>query len=341
MKRWQTIAIGVVISMIALFLAYRQADPVAIMGALRSANMVFIALGFLTILINTFLRGVRWTILTEGKLSLWDAFWLFNVGFMFNNVLPARLGEVARSVLAGRRPNFHVTAALSSVVVERLFDMVALAGTAGVILFLVDLPPIIQAAGLAMGVGATAGIIILAIAARSPDWLLNMAEIALGIIPKLDTAKFIEFLRPFVEGLAGVSSWRVFGLSLLVSFVSWFASGFSTWVFFLAFVPSAPLVDGFLAMVGAGFGVAIPAAPSGLGPFHAAVVAVLTEVDYSIEIAQSFAFVLHAANFIGTTLLGIIGLMREGVSFGEVARAAQNVRESDTIQTVESHTTSA
>jgi hypothetical protein len=84
---------------------------------------------------------------------------------------------------------------------------------------------------------------------------------------------------------------------------------------------------GQLAIAAAGLGIAVPAAPSGVGPFEAAVIAVLTAAGYDEEISTSYAFTLHALNFGVTSLIGLIGLVREGTSFGEVAQAARNLKQ--------------
>jgi uncharacterized protein (TIRG00374 family) len=328
MKRWHTAVLGVLISIAALFFAFRQADVEAIAAAFQNARYEYIALGGLLILFTTGLRGLRWRVLTDGRISAIDGFWLFNIGFLFNNVLPVRLGEFARAALAGRRSRMHFTSALSSIVVERLFDMVSVVVMLGMVFVLLEnLPGWTTTAGAVMGGIALAGIVGLAFAARQPDGALTLAARLLAILPRISREQASRFLRPFVDGLAGVSDWRVFAGGMLLSLLAWLASALAGWVLMLAFWPDPSPVAAILAVAAAGLGIAVPAAPSGVGPFEAAVIAALIAIGYNADLSRSFALALHAANFVMTSGIGLLGLMREGMSFSEVARAAESVGE--------------
>jgi uncharacterized protein (TIRG00374 family) len=326
-KRWQTILIGLVISVGALFLALWQSDWAEILKAFRTARYIYLVPAVLLTSLFLTLRGFRWNLLTQGRLSVVDGFWLFNVGFLFNNILPARMGEIVRAILAGRRPKMHFSSALSSIVVERLFDMVAVAAMVGVTQ---DLPPLLKIAGAAMGGGALVGIGVLAYAARHPEGALRLGARLMALLPKIDEEKADSFLKPFVEGLGGVSDWRIFVGGLLLSLMSWLGSGIVGWILMYAFWDKPPLIDGMMVIAAAGLGIAIPAAPSGVGPYQAAVIGALVTIGYDPNISRSFAFLLHIMGFAQTTFFGIIGLLREGVSFGEMARAAQSLQEDQT-----------
>lgn len=327
MKRWQSILIGVLISAVAIFLAFRKANFAEIGEALATARYGWVLLSIALTLVGMALRGLRWSVLLNGQISPVDGFWLFSIGFFFNDVLPARLGELARAYLAGRRPNMHFGSALSSVVVERLMDMVCVAGMAGIVLLLVDLPAFVRGAGLLMGLGAVSALVVLAIAARFPDQMLDFASGLLGRLPGLTADQVRAFLSPFIDGLKGVSDFRVFVLGLGISILAWAISGVQTWLVMFAFWDNVPLVDGFLATVGAGLGFSVPSAPSGLGPFHAAIIGVLTAVGYDADLSRTFAILLHAMSFVVTVAVGAIGLLREGVSFSDVAAGARSLQQ--------------
>lgn len=328
LKRWHTFLIGFLLSALFLYFAYRQADFGRIAGIFRTARYEYVIVSALLVLLTTYVRGVRWSVLTEGRLGAVDAFWLFNIGFLFNNVLPARIGEIARAMLTGRRPNMHFTSALSSIVVERLFDMVSVVALLVIVLFALPLPTWATSAGAIMGIGASAGIVFLALASRYPEWALEFGSTVMAMVPRISKDSARGFLSPFVDGLGAVSSFRAFGLGMLLSFLSWVISGFVSWLLMLAFWDTVPVMVGHLAVVAAGMGIAVPAAPGGLGPFEAAIVGVLTAIKYDADISRSYAFALHGINIIMTSLLGILGLFREGVSFGQVAREAQQLKGS-------------
>jgi uncharacterized protein (TIRG00374 family) len=323
MKRWHTFVIGLIISAVALFFAFRQANFGNILQILGSARYEFVALGFVLVALTTVARGLRWSVLTQGRLPVMEATWLFNAGFLFNNVLPARLGEIVRAMLAGRRPRMHFTSALSSIVVERLFDMVSVAVLIGLVLIGLDLPAWATSAGALMGGGALIGIVVLALAARYPERALRIGARLLALLPRMDADRATVFLRPFVEGLGAVSDVQTFALGFGLSVAAWLFSGVTGWALMLAFWPTMPLLMGMLAIAAAGLGVAVPAAPAGVGPFEAAVIGVLSASGYDADVSRSYAIGIHFITFAVTSLLGGVALLREGVSFGELARQAE------------------
>jgi len=326
MKRWHTVLIGLIISAGFLYLSLRQADFGQIIGAFRTARYGYVVLGLAGVVVTVLVRGLRWSVLTQGRLTVTDGFWLFNVGFLFNNVLPARLGEFARAYLAGRRPAMHFTSALSSIVVERLFDMVAVVVLIGAALLVLPLPALAVSGGALMGVLALVGIAALAAAAHWPQRALNVGSRLLSLMPRISREAARDFLQPFVDGLGGVSEWRTFALGLGLSIFAWVVSGFAAWLLMLAFWREVPIIVSQLVVAAAGLGIAIPAAPSGVGPYEAAVIGVLTTLGYNADVSRSFAFALHGANILVTSLLGLLGLMREGVSFGQVVQGARTLQ---------------
>lgn len=323
MKRWQTLLIGLAMSAFFLFLALRRANPAAMLEAFRTARYGFAALTFGLIVLTVLLRGLRWSVLTQRRLSMADGFWLFNIGFLINNVLPARLGEFARAALAGRRQGMHFTSALSSIVVERLFDMIAVVVLIGLVLIVLPLPHWATTAGAVMGAIALIGIGALAYTVRRPDGALKMGVRLLALLPHVTQESARAFLQPFAVGLGGVSDLRTFGLGMGLSIFAWLFSGFAAWVLMLAFWPRVPLIAGQMVVAAAGLGIAIPGAPAGLGPFEAAVIGALTATGYEADISRSFALALHALNFAVTSLFGALGLLREGVGFTQITREAQ------------------
>ncbi len=329
MKRWQTFLIGLVISAIFLFLALRQAQLSRIVETFRTARYEFVALCAGLIVLNALARGLRWSVLNRGYLPTADAVWLSNIGALFNNVLPARLGEFARAALAGRRPRVYFVSALSSIVVERLFDLVSLCLLLVMVLLVLPLPPWATTAGIGIGSGALLGLLILAIAARWPIQTLRLSSHVFSRLPTFTQQKANALVARTIQGLSGVSDLRTFGLGLGLSVAAWLMSGVTAWVLMLAFWPHAPLMVGYLAVVASGLGMAVPAAPSGFGPFQAAIISVLVAINYDADASRSYAFALHLLNFLMTSLLGGVGLIREGSSFHEVARLAKSLHDQE------------
>jgi uncharacterized protein (TIRG00374 family) len=326
MKRWQTLLIGIGISAIALYLAFRQTDIAIALASFRTARYSYVALGVGITLIGIAIRGWRWWLLTNRRLSLPDSFWLWNVGFFFNNILPARLGEAARALLAGRRQTMSFASAFSSIVIERLFDMVSVVVMLGIALIGLDLPIWARSAGIVMGLGAAGGIVFLALAARHQEWALTFGSKALSILPRVSEDTGRALIKPFIDGLSGVSDWRIFLGGLGVSIFAWLVSAFATWAVLLAFWPETSFIRGVLVVATAGLGFSVPSAPSGVGPYEAAVIGTLTALGYEANASRIFAVGLHVISFSVTSLLGIIGLLREGVSIKDLTTEASELK---------------
>lgn len=324
MKKWLPVLLGIIISVVALYFSFRQADFSEIFQSIRNADIRFVIAFVLFTVVLIFVRGWRWSILTRGKLSVMDGFWLFNVGFLMNNVLPFRLGEIARAGLAGGRRDMHFTSAFSSIVVERLFDMVSVVVLLGIVLIGLDLPDWARATGVAMGAGALTGMVILAYAAQRPQGAMTLGARILSLTPLFTAETAESFLRPFIGGLGGVSDWRIFLAGLSISLLAWFLSGVSGWILMIAFWPSPPLIMGLASVAAAGAGLTVPSAPSGIGPFHAAVIGIFTAVGYEGDLSRSFAFVMHGLSFLLTSVLGLVGMIREGLNFKDLIAMAQN-----------------
>ncbi len=327
MKRWWTFLIGLLISAAALYLAFRNANLAEMAGAFSSLRYEYVILSLVTVILSDVMRGMRWSMLVQGRISMTDSFWLFNVGYLFNNVLPARLGELARAILGGRRPGVTFTSALSSIVVERLFDLISVVILLGVALIALPLPDWATTGGIGVGLGSVAGVIVVALAARYPEPALKVGTWTLALIPGISRERANAFLAPFVDGLGAVSDWRNFAIGFGMSLACWAVSGLSTWLLMLAFWPAIPIPVAAFVLGAAGLGVAVPAAPASVGPFQAAVIGALVAVGYDLSTSQSFSIALWLSTLVVTCLLGIGGLLREGVSFGQVARQAQQLSE--------------
>lgn len=327
MKRWWTFLVGLLISAVALYLAFRTTNWAEVVGAFSSLRYEYVILSLVVVIISDIMRGMRWSMLVQGRLSLLDGFWLFNVGYLFNNVLPARLGEFARAILGGRRPGVTFTSALSSIVVERLFDLISVVILVCIGLVALPLPEWATTSGTIVGGAALAGVIALALAARYPTPALKVGGWVLALIPGISRERVDAFLSPFVDGLGAVSDLRNFGIGFGMSLACWAVSGFSAWLLMLAFWPDVPIAVTAFVLGVAGLGVAVPAAPASVGTFQAAVIAACLAAKYDLSTSQSFSIVLHLSSFVPTCLLGFAGLLREGVSFGQVARQAQELKE--------------
>jgi uncharacterized protein (TIRG00374 family) len=278
------------------------------------------------------LRVFRWRLLLkypDGENLPWLTMWhSIAMGFMANNILPFRIGEVVRIVSVSRLGNVGLGASLSSVAVERICDGLALVLLMTVALFTAGIPDDVRIGTVSLTQGATiAGVMggvalvvaimvvvfpkpaerLIQVVVRSPKWSAKLV----GILE--DMRNGMEALRSPAR-ILGVALWSI-GL--------WLLNGLSFYVMFLAFdIPvnfaGALLMQGVLAL-----GIAVPSAPGYLGVFEAAIVLVLGGVyGVSGDLAVAYALTYHITTFIPITLLGLWSVGRTGLGFKGLRQAA-------------------
>src|SRR5258708_37676106 len=120
MKRWQSLLLGIIISVALLAYALNGVDLNKLSGVLVSGNYLYLIPVIAITLLSMFLRSMRWRTLLKDRITIDHSFNILNASYLFNTILPLRLGEVVLAFLATRleRP-IPLFTALSSIVVER------------------------------------------------------------------------------------------------------------------------------------------------------------------------------------------------------------------------------
>jgi uncharacterized protein (TIRG00374 family) len=265
------------------------------------------------------LRLVRWRLLLrrESGLSyssrpLWHAIAL---GFMANNLLPLRAGELVRTYTASRLAGARFTTVLSSVAVERIFDALTIVALLTLALLSPDLPSSVtvgntsvthlaRGAGVLAGVGLLTAIAIVAApltAERVVRRLVRSPHLANRIVSLIEGVRQGLLVLRTPGRLAGVIFW---------SLVLWLVNALGFYVGFAAFhIPvsyiGALLMQGLLIL-----GISIPSTPGFFGPFEAVIVAVLALYGIPHDVAFSYAIAFHVTSFVPITLLGLWSLTR-------------------------------
>jgi uncharacterized protein (TIRG00374 family) len=330
-RRWQVWA-GLAVSGVALALALLGIDVSQIAETLSQAEYIYLVPAAVATVAGLAARAVRWRVLLGPQVSFSRCFWITNIGYLVSNVLPFRLGDPARAVVVGRGKEISTAAALSTVVVERVLDMLT------VMALLAGLTPFVGGAGSAASAGLVAGIValvasaVLLLLAFRPDWGRWIARQVLVRVSKLglNSARWMEVLEGLLDGLAPLRSKRR-GMALLAwSAATWAGVVAFYWFVMRAFLPRPPaLAAPFLVCVAA-LGMAVPASPGAVGVFQAAIRYGLTEAfDLPTDQAITVAFGIHTAQYVLGCLLGLIGLGQESLSLGWLRAQVAHVENSE------------
>ena len=326
-RRWSSILLGLVVSVVALTLLLRR-DFTGVRDELAHARYWVVLPCMAISVVGLWLRGVRWRVLLNGRLPLRHSFHILNVSYFINGVLPLRIGELARAALAARtEPPVPVLTSLSTIVVERLLDTLAVFGLIGLTLLVLPVGLEIGLMGAALGVGAVVGVVLLAIFARRPAAAHRLLDGLGGVVPLLRRPKLHGWLDEVLAGLLPLGSARLALLSAGWTAAAWATSVIAGYVIMYA-IFDEPTWAASMAMIAlASFAIAVPAVPGNLGPFEAAVVFGLAGaglVESATDApAVAFALLLHVVNLATYILMGLVGLWAESVSLGDVTRAAQ------------------
>lgn len=341
--------VGMMVSLICLVAIFFFIEPAEILAALETARWGYLGLTAVGIILFLLIRAVRWRFMLNNDISLANTFHIQNIGYLVNNFLPLRLGDVAQAVLIGSVPPVTIARGLSTVVVTRILDMLFMVILLPFTLASVDtLPEQVQSTALVIGILTTAVVVVLVIAANQRPLARKWATAVFSWIARLNqwlaarTARIAWLSRVFTAvGRLNVAAWvnrvddLLVGLSSLTSLKSGFILLLTTILTWLPIIAAyyfgllavnltpTPAMAGFVVCAAA-LSVAAPSSPGQIGVFHAGVIFALTTILGQPEgQAASFAFLYHAINLTTTTLLGIVGLLATGATFRHVIDATR------------------
>jgi uncharacterized protein (TIRG00374 family) len=320
MKRHWRFWVGLVISAVALFLALRGIDLREVGDELAGAEYVYFVPAGAALLAYLLVRSIRWRLMLGSKVSLSDSFWITNIGYLVSNVFPFRLGDPARAVLVGRRNSVSTAAALSTVVVERVLDMLMIVLLLAVTLPFIETVPLeLRSAGPIAGAAAAAALALLIVLALRPDWAQGVLQWLSARVPRLNQERWSRTLDDLLEGLEALRSLRQIVTLLAWSVVTWVFVVLYYWAMLWVFLDQPSLVEGSLLTCAIGLSMALPAAPGAIGAFEVAARYAL-ELPFGVpkDAAIVMASVTHASQYAVMCLLGVVGLVQQNTSFGRL-----------------------
>src|SRR3990172_3810798 len=196
-KRWPSLVLGLAVSIAALAYLFRR-DLGGVRDELLGARYWAVIPCLALSVAGLWLRSVRWRVLLNERLSPNDSFHILNISYFINGVLPLRVGELARAALAARAdPPVRVLTSLSTILVERLIDTLAVFGLA---LALLPVGLEIGIAGMVLGVGAVIGVAVLAVFAARPGWAHSALTSAGRLVPPLRRPALHDWLDHLLDG---------------------------------------------------------------------------------------------------------------------------------------------
>ena len=314
--------LGLAITVACLWWAVRGVHWDEFGAALATVDVPLLLLVVLVATLTFPLRVIRWRVLLRGESDRpvpWGALWnAVAIGFMANNLLPARAGEVARAYVVKRQAPVRFITALATIGVERLFDGLLMLALMAVAIAAPSFPGHGTPEGaLVSRVATGAAIAFLAllglafvVAVHPAPWLRLLDRLTRSLLPARIAEPVNHLAHGLVLGLGVLKSPGRFATVAAWSLVQWLVNAASFALCFRAFGLAVPPEGSLLLQGILGFGVAIPSSPGFVGVFEKATqfTLLLYHVDASRALAYALAY--HVTTFVPITALGLHALSR-------------------------------
>ncbi len=330
MKKWQ-FWLGVLISAVFIWLALRGLQLDQFWQSVQSANYWWLIPGIAVYFVAVWARAWRWHYLLRPIKSIPtnSMFPITTMGYMGNNIYPARAGEVLRAVVLKRREDVSVSASLATIIVERIFDGVVMLGF--VFVNLPELARLTSSSGFVgniqqvavIGSGIFFGaLLVFLLAAMFParslrigGWLIDR------LMPARLRPRTTQLMHRFLDGLASLRSPFSILMVFVTSIVIWLLETGKYWFVMHAFNFSISYFALMLMNGIVNLATSIPSAPGYIGTFDAPGIAVLVAYGVPQPTAAGYTLVLHVALWLPITLVGAYFLTREGIHWSDSLRA--------------------
>jgi uncharacterized protein (TIRG00374 family) len=358
-KNSKQIWAGVLISGVCLAAIFFFIEPAQIWESLKNANYGYLLLTALGIVLFLAFRAWRWRFMLENEVLLVPAFHIQNIGYLVNNFLPLRLGDVTQAVLIGSVPPITIARGLSSVVATRIFDMMFIVLLLPITLSQVEtVPDQVQSVALITGILMAILIVMLIVAANQRPFARKLSTIiftktsATGQkiarwsgkkmeqakrpflykfiffisngIGKMDVEAWVRRVDDFLVGLSSLTHLKSGSILIISTVILWLPIIGAYYAGMFAVNLQPTWIMAAFVVCAAALSVAAPSSPGQVGVYHAGVIFALSGILGQPEAeSASFAFLYHATNLIVMTLMGIIGLLATGATFQHVINTSR------------------
>jgi len=322
--------IGIILSVIFTYIAFRNVDLVVFFRVFKSIKygyavpIVFCTMG------GFVFRAIRWRYLIEPVkvINVSKLFSSVMIGFMANNILPVRLGEIVRAYSIGKVENISKSSAFATVVIERVIDVFFMLFLFLLLLFLcafrANFPEELVKGTYYILILFLFVLIFLLFIMRKRDFVLNLVEKILGSFPEKISKKIQKVVDSFIKGLDFFHNTHHFIPIIILTVLMWFFYMGSYYFAFMAFdffngSYHAFLLAGVVLLVLGSIGLMIPSAPGAIGTFHSFCILGLVIVGLTDKNqTAAYSVFIHGINYISITSVGFIFFLKENMRLSEI-----------------------
>ncbi len=313
--------LGIAVSVVLIYLFLRSLEMASVAQAFRDADLRFLVPAIAFYFSGVLVRAVRWAVLLKGiqRIDLKRLFAVLVVGYTANDILPFRAGEAVRVFMLWRKERIEPGATVATILVERVFDGLALTG------FLVVGALFVQLDDSLLWLTRIAGVLFLAAVigvlglALAPGFTLRVTAFFLTPFPARFRDLALRIIRSFEDGLGILRSWRETLLVLGLSVAAWLLEAGVYYVLMFSFSFPPLYSAAILGTAVASLASMVPSSPGYVGTFDVGLLQVL-HGTFGVDVSHAAAYtgLVHAALIVPVTILGLFFVWREGLSLRRI-----------------------
>jgi uncharacterized protein (TIRG00374 family) len=238
------------------------------------------------------------------------------IGFMSNNIFPARVGELIRAFVLSKKESISFISVFASLIAERIMDGLTVSILAIPVIFTVPVDEKIKIAGLSFFIVFCVLLILLFFFVNSE----NLRSLLFGFLPRKVSDFINNSLALFLSGLRGLNNLKNSGITFISAFLIWFLS--VLYFYFMGFAMDIHLtpVAALTVFVSVALGVVIPSSPGFIGVYHFFCQKAVEMFGVDTSMAFAYAVVTHFVQFVAVTGMGLIFLFYENISLVQISK---------------------
>lgn len=344
MRRYLNLFLSILLGLVFLYLTFKGVDFEKLKGSFSQIKWIYIILYLFFLTGIQIVRTTRWGVMLRHikRVDFKDLYIVSSVGFMALVTLPLRLGEFARPYLIHERCNVSMSAAMATIVVERVIDGI----TIGIVFFITWLiisftfntmiPPFLINAGVIFFVIFVTIFIICMLMYLKQSFFEDVVRFIFRILSHDLAERIVGILNRFVFGLKSLPDIKSFFNIFLQSMIYWGLNASGLYLMFFACGltdtdgNSLPYIAAYVVLCMQVIGITIPSGPAFVGPFDYFTLKAL-ELFVSPNLVSSaallYVFVVHTMQFLQQTLYGVIFVFTGSVSFRSILSSSRRIND--------------
>ena len=294
--------------------------------ALARANYWWVVPAIAVWFVSAAVRSLRWHYLLRRlvNLSSRTLYPIVIIGYMANNLLPLRTGELVRAYALGERHGVSKMSALGTIAVERVFDGVVLVGFLVVAGAILGLNGELTALAVGMSVAFAALLALFVYVASSPERAGRWTERAISLLPRAIRERAQRLADSFLEGLQSLQSPSLVVLLLAASLGAWLLEAFMYYLVGRSFDIGEGFAAYLMVAAAANLAITLPSTSGGIGPFELLTRETLTFLGVGSAVASAYAIALHGFLLVPVIVAGLIFLWAINLSLGRTLEGAES-----------------